>query len=101
MADGGRNELLLQYAHPPTATVPSRFGQVNPASTMTLYTRSPNFSWSQRLYERKRSSFTTVAISVGLHRGGAHCNKRRTCGEDDCGASGRSVLGDRESAVLP
>ena len=33
---------LSQNVQPPTATVPSTFGQVNPASTLTFCTRRPN-----------------------------------------------------------
>ena len=34
---------LSQNTQPPTATVPSTFGQVNPASRLTFWTRCPNF----------------------------------------------------------
>ena len=34
----GLNASLLQYVHPPRPFVPSRLGQVNPASNMTFCT---------------------------------------------------------------
>ena len=37
----GLNDALLQKVQPPLPSVPSRFGQVNPASIATLWTRSP------------------------------------------------------------
>jgi hypothetical protein len=38
---------LSQNVQPPVATVPSTFGQVNPASMLTFCTRSPNRCMSE------------------------------------------------------
>ena len=68
----GLKLVLLQNTHPPRATVPSTFGQVNPASTLTRCTRTAELVLEKNLYGEIPQSGGTPRLRSAQRSGGVY-----------------------------